>query len=179
MKNKLTISAIIILAFGLLLIGIGKAKADVYVKVDAQGNAIGGAIVCDAGTCGDPNSLYSKLTLGDGERYVLQGYGTTGIGNNNPDTQVKVDIPTNTWTVTTPTSTTTFVPQPEEPKQTYTPTPAPTPNVTTVETSTVTIESTTVTTDTSTTTSTTNNNLYEQVLILLAQLFALLAKLGI
>ena len=178
MKHKLWLSLLIIITFALLLIGIDKSKADVYVKVDAAGNAIGGAIVCDAGTCGDPNSLYSKLTLGEGERYVLQGYGTTGIGNNNPDTQVKVDIETNTWTVTTPTNTTTFVPQPE-------PTPTVTPHVTIVETPTV-VESSTVITDTRTvtindtsTTTTTTNNLYEQVLILLAQLFALLAKLGI
>ena len=75
------------------------AIADVYVKVDANGNAIGGAIICDAGTCG-PDSLYSKLTLQPGERYVLQGTGQAGIGNNNPGIDVKVDLETNVWTVT-------------------------------------------------------------------------------
>lgn len=85
------------------------ANADVYVKVDAEGNAIGGAIMCDAATCG-AGSEYSRLTLGAGESYVLQGYGQSGIGNNNPNTSVKVDIPTQTWTVTTPTSVHEFTP---------------------------------------------------------------------
>jgi hypothetical protein len=75
------------------------ANAEVYVKVDANGNAIGGAIICDAGTCG-PGSLYSQLTLQPGERYVLQGTGQAGIGNNNPGMDVKVDLETNVWTVT-------------------------------------------------------------------------------
>ena len=75
------------------------AQADVYVKVDASGNAVGGAIVCDAGTCG-AGSQFSQLTLQPGEQYVLQGTGQAGIGNNNPNTQVKVDIETNEWTVT-------------------------------------------------------------------------------
>ena len=88
---------------------ITPANADVYVKVDANGNAIGGAIVCDAITCG-AGSLYSQLTLNEGESYVLQGYGHSGIGNNNPNTAVKVDIPTQTWTVTTPSTVTTFTP---------------------------------------------------------------------
>jgi hypothetical protein len=75
------------------------AAADVYVKVDANGNAVGGAIMCDAGTCG-AGSEYSRLTLQPGERYVLQGTGHAGIGNNNPNTQVKVDLETKEWTVT-------------------------------------------------------------------------------
>jgi hypothetical protein len=82
-----------------MLLGVTPANADVYVKVDANGNAIGGAIMCDAGTCG-AGSQYSQLTLQAGEQYVLQGTGQAGIGNNNPNTQVKVDIPTNEWTVT-------------------------------------------------------------------------------
>jgi hypothetical protein len=87
---------IIILA---LILGTTPAYADVYVKVDANGNAIGGAIMCDAGTCG-AGSQYSQLTLQAGEQYVLQGTGQAGIGNNNPNTQVKVDIETKEWTVT-------------------------------------------------------------------------------
>lgn len=47
------------------------ALADLYIKVDANGNAISGAIVCDAATCGE-GSLYSQLTLQEGERYVKQ-----------------------------------------------------------------------------------------------------------
>lgn len=82
-----------------LLLGVSPAYADVYVKVDANGNAIGGAIMCDAGTCG-AGSQYSQLTLKAGERYVLQGTGQAGIGNNNPNTQVKVDLQTNEWTIT-------------------------------------------------------------------------------
>jgi hypothetical protein len=87
---------IIILA---LILGATPAYADVYVKVDANGNAIGGAIMCDAGTCG-AGSQYSQLTLQAGEQYVLQGTGQAGIGNNNLNTQVKVDIETAEWTVT-------------------------------------------------------------------------------
>jgi hypothetical protein len=81
-----------------LILGITPSYADVYVKVDAQGNAIGGAIVCDSATCG-AGSVYSQLTLKEGEQYVLQGKGSTGIGNNNPNTEVKVNLETNDWTV--------------------------------------------------------------------------------
>jgi hypothetical protein len=98
MKNRIVISAVI-LGFFFTLIVVANAKADVYVKVDASGNAIGGAIMCDAGTCG-AGSEYSQLTLQAGEQYVLQATGHAGIGNNNPNTQVKVDIGTNDWTVT-------------------------------------------------------------------------------
>jgi hypothetical protein len=76
------------------------ANADVYVKVDANGNAIGGAIMCDAATCG-AGSLYSSLTLNPGESYVLQGVGVDhGIGNNNPGVDVKHEATTNEWVVT-------------------------------------------------------------------------------
>ena len=75
------------------------AAANVYVAVDANGVAVGGAIMCDAGTCG-PGSSFSLATLKPGERYVLQGTGQAGIGNNNPGTEVKVNIETNEWTVT-------------------------------------------------------------------------------
>ena len=100
MKKKITISVLIaLLAYVALIIIAPNAKADVYVKVDANGNAIGGAIMCDAGTCG-AGSEYSRLTLQPGERYVLQGTGQAGIGNNNSNTQVSVDLQTNEWTVT-------------------------------------------------------------------------------
>jgi len=98
MKNRIVVPIVVInLLFA--LITVSNAKADVYVKVDANGNAIDGAIVCDAGTCG-AGSEYSRLTLQAGEQYVLQAKGHAGIGNNNPNTQVKVDIGTNDWTVT-------------------------------------------------------------------------------
>jgi hypothetical protein len=82
------------------IIGVTPSYADVYVKVDAQGNAIGEQIVCEADVCGDSNSEYSRLTLNAGESYALQGKGTTGIGNNNTNTAVKVDLQNNDWTVT-------------------------------------------------------------------------------
>jgi hypothetical protein len=98
MKNRIVISAVIVGLF-FALITVANAQADVYVKVDANGNAIGGAIMCDASTCG-AGSEYSRLTLQAGEQYVLQGTGHAGIGNNNSNTQVKVDLQTNDWTVT-------------------------------------------------------------------------------
>lgn len=93
--NKIKISIALAALMGLMPAAI----ADVYVKVDANGNAIGGAIACDAETCG-PNSLYSQGTLQPGESYVLQGMGQAGIGNNNPGVDVKVDLNTQTWTIT-------------------------------------------------------------------------------
>lgn len=185
MKKKLIISLVIVISFGLLLIGIDKAKADVYVKVDAQGNAIDGAIVCDVGTCGDPNSLYSKLTLKEGERYVLQGYGQSGIGNNNPNTEVKVDIATTTWTVTTPTSTNTFVPTKEEPVTVVSNNPVITPittdssTVVITDSSTVVSDSATVTSNSSVTTGLvlSSNPTLEEVIAVLNKVLALLIKL--
>jgi hypothetical protein len=93
--KRISLAMTALLALGV----IPSANADVYVKVDANGNAIGGAIVCDAATCGE-GSTYSQITLGPGERYVLQSLHQAGIGNNNPGVSVKVDIPTQTWTVT-------------------------------------------------------------------------------
>lgn len=92
------------LVAALLIASIAPAHADVYVAVDENGNAVGGAIMCDAATCAD-GSEYSRLTLQPGQRYVLQGTGHAGIGNNNPNTQVKVDLQTNDWTVTRSTPT--------------------------------------------------------------------------
>ena len=77
-----------------------------WVKVDANGNAVGGAIVCSPDVCGDRNSPYAKATLSAGEQYVLQAKAdpatnnVVGIGNNNPNTQVQVNIPTQEWTIT-------------------------------------------------------------------------------
>lgn len=162
-----------VIAIAALLAGsIAPANADVYVKVDANGNAIGGAIVCDAATCG-AGSLYSQLTLKEGESYVLQGYGQAGIGNNNPDTAVKVDKQTNEWTVTTPSTVTTFVPQ-REPVYVAPSTPVIT------ETTTAITDTATVVTDTATATiaSSSVQSLYAQVMALLTQILALIAKLN-
>jgi len=145
--KRISLAMAALLALGV----IPSANADVYVKVDANGNAIGGAIICDAATCGE-GSVYSQLTLQPGERYVLQGFGQAGIGNNNPGVDVKVDVPTQTWTVTninTPEPTvTTFTPY-EGPRST------PVAPIL-VETSTVTSDTATVLSDTSTATSDTS-----------------------
>ena len=159
-----------------LVLGVTPSYADVYVKVDAQGNAVGGAIVCDSATCGE-GSLYSQLTLGEGERYVLQGYGQSGIGNNNPDTKVKVDIPTQTWTVTTPKEVTTFTPSQPIPVQVNKP-----PLV--IETATAVIDTATVLSDTSTVTTylnsvTTVEEAIAYIQLLLKELFAIITRLGI
>jgi hypothetical protein len=169
---KKTIAVIAALAWS-----IAPANADVYVKVDSNGNAIGGAIICDAITCG-ANSVYSQLTLNEGESYVLQGRGQAGIGNNNPNTAVKVDIPTQTWTVTTPSAVTTFTPD-APPVPVYV-----APII--VETSTVISDTATVLSDTATaltdtttatSTSTTFESLYAQIMALLTRILALIAKL--
>lgn len=96
-------------AIGLLLAtAVTPANAnDAYIKVDANGNAIGGAIVCSADVCGDANSVYSKLTLQPGERYVLQFKGDPVTGNvagipaTDPNVTLKVNTQTNEWTKTT------------------------------------------------------------------------------
>jgi hypothetical protein len=135
----------VIIGIVLALATAQTASADVYVKVDAQGNAIGGAIMCDAATCG-AGSLYSQLTLNPGESYVLQGTGHAGIGNNNPGVDVKHEATTNEWVVinnNTPTPTverfTTIETRPVAPIV-----------LTPVETSTVVSDTTTVVIDTAT-----------------------------
>ena len=75
-----------------------------WVKVDANGNAIGQAIVCTQSVCGDPNSLYNKMTLQTSERYVLQAPATAdgnvaGVGAGQGTTSVKVDLQTGVWQV--------------------------------------------------------------------------------
>ena len=98
-----------ILVAALMLMGMAPAQADgqgAWVKVDANGNAVGQAIVCTADVCGDQSSPYAKATLSAGEQYVLQAQAdpvtnnVAGIGNNNPNTQVQVNIPTQEWTIT-------------------------------------------------------------------------------
>ena len=138
----------VIIGMVLALATAQTASADVYVKVDAQGNAVGGAIMCDAATCG-AGSLYSQLTLQPGERYVLQGVGVHhGIGNNNPGVDVKHEATTNEWVVTNNNAPTPVV----ERFTAITPEPVvqiPAP-VAPVETKTVTSDTTTVVIDTAT-----------------------------
>jgi hypothetical protein len=76
-----------------------------WVKVDVNGNAIGQAIVCTQSVCGDPASLYNKLTLGSNERYVLQAPASVdgnvaGVGASQGMDSVKVDLQTGVWTTT-------------------------------------------------------------------------------
>ena len=102
MKKKLIAGLI----FSFLSTGAASAN-DAWIKVDANGNAIGGAIVCSADVCGDSKSVYSQHTLQPGERYVLQFKGDPVTGNvagipaTNPDVKLKVDLQTNQWTKTT------------------------------------------------------------------------------
>lgn len=76
-----------------------------WVKVNANGEAIGQAIVCTPSVCGNPNSLYNQLTLGANEQYVLQNPttpngNTAGIGASQGANSVKVDLETKVWTIT-------------------------------------------------------------------------------
>lgn len=91
----------------LLAVSIYPASADdAWIKVDANGNAVGGAIVCSVGVCGDPQSTYSQLTLQPGERYVLQFKGDPVTGNvagipaTDPNVKLSVNVETNEWTRT-------------------------------------------------------------------------------
>lgn len=136
--NKIKISIAMAAVLGLMPAAI----ADVYVKVDANGNAIGGAIICDAATCA-ADSDYSRATLQPGESYQLQGSGHAGIGNNNPGVEVKVDIPTQTWTVTNNNTPTPSV-------RTFTPDQGPSYVPPRLETTTATIDTATATVDTAT-----------------------------
>lgn len=100
-KGRLTTATLALLMF------IPTAQANEqggWVKVDANGNAIGGVIVCTPDVCGDPNSPYAKATLGTGERYIQQTKANPntgnviGIGANNPNTNVKINTQ-NVWSV--------------------------------------------------------------------------------
>jgi uncharacterized Fe-S cluster protein YjdI len=85
---------------------IAQLAQGAWVKVDANGNATGQAIVCSADVCGDSKSPYATATLKEGEQYVLQAVAdpitnnVAGVGNNNANTQVQVDLPTQEWTIT-------------------------------------------------------------------------------
>jgi hypothetical protein len=143
-----------------------------WIKVDANGKAVGGAIVCTPDVCGDVNSSYARATLQAGERYVLQFKADPITGNvagipapTDPNVELKVNTENNEWTKTTRTElkepttvvidensvTITAIETKERwnPTVVVTPTPTPTPSpITTpppaVETSTVTTETATV-----------------------------------
>jgi hypothetical protein len=155
----------IIIGLVIALASAQTASANVYVKVDAQGNAIDGPIICN--DCGG-DSLFSRLTLKEGERYVLQGVGVHyGIGGNNPNTAVKHEAATNEWVVSTTQPAPIAQPSAPAPEPTLTvqrftlitPEPAlvaqPTAQISTSDTATVLtkIDTATVLTDTKTVTS--------------------------
>ena len=94
MKKKIIIGAVL-----LTVISVAPAMADVYVAVDASGNAVGQAIICDAQTCAK-GSLFSQMTLPSGAHYALQGVGIDyGQGAGQGAGKVSVDETTGVWTV--------------------------------------------------------------------------------
>jgi hypothetical protein len=104
MRGKMKAKVILITALLLQPTNAFAEDRGAWVKVDGSGNAIGQAIVCTQSVCGDPNSLYNKITLGNNERYVLQAPATAdgnvaGVGAGQGATSVKVDLPTGVWQV--------------------------------------------------------------------------------
>ena len=112
--RKIILGTVLGLVFSIGAYTSAKAEGDVpptrepqggWVKVDASGNAISGATVCTYSVCGDPNSLFNKLTLKAGEQWVQQTAAdpvtgnVVGIGNNNPGTTVTYDRPSETFTI--------------------------------------------------------------------------------
>jgi hypothetical protein len=96
---------ILVLLIALIPTTAHAEETGAWVKVDANGTAIGQAIVCTQSVCGDPASLYNKLTLGSNERYVLQAPASVdgnvaGVGANQGMDSVKVDLGTGVWTTT-------------------------------------------------------------------------------
>lgn len=153
---------------------ITPAYADVYVPVDSNGNVVGQSIMCDALTCA-ADSLYTKLTLTEGQHYVLQGTGQVGIGNNNPNTTVHINEETKVWTVTTPTTTTQYNNTIEHPIITAQPI---SDTATVVDSMTATIETTTVIVNSTTVTNTASKQeILTTINELIQKIYALLALL--
>jgi len=104
MKGKMKAKVILITALLLQPTNAFAEDNGAWVKIDANGNAIGQAIVCTQSVCGDSNSLYNKMTLQTSERYVLQAPATpngnvAGIGAGQGAKSVQVDLQTKVWTV--------------------------------------------------------------------------------
>ena len=125
--RKIILGTVLGLVFSIGAYTSAKAEGDVpptrepqggWVKVDASGNAISGATVCTYSVCGDPSSLFNKLTLNAGEQWVKQTVAdpvtgnVVGIGNNNPGTTVTYDRPSETWTIVNEPQPTVAAPQP-------------------------------------------------------------------
>ena len=125
--RKIILGTVLGLVFSIGAYTSAKAEGDVpptrepqggWVKVDASGLAISGATVCTYSVCGDPSSLFNKLTLKAGEQWVQQTAAdpvtgnVVGIGNNNPGTTVTYDRPSETWTIVNEPQPTVAAPQP-------------------------------------------------------------------
>ena len=104
-----------------------------WVKINADGLVISGAVVCTPSVCGDANGSFAKATLKDGEQWVQQTVAhpetgnVTGIGNNNPGTTVSYDKPSETFTVIIPTPAPTAAPVDTAPQPTSPPESNPQP----------------------------------------------------
>ena len=104
-----------------------------WVKINADGLVISGAVVCTPSVCGDANGSFAKATLKDGEQWVQQTVAhpetgnVTGIGNNNPGTTVSYDKPSETFTVIIPTPAPTAAPVDTAPQPTSQPESNPQP----------------------------------------------------
>jgi hypothetical protein len=171
--RKISSAMAALLALGV----IPSATADNYVKVDANGYAIGGSIVCDAETCGE-GSVYSRLTLGPGERYVLEGLDKSGRGNSKISVGLSAQMPISNEANTTPqTSETTTNVQPLVEPAAIAPTVSETSTITS-DTATVSSETRTATSETSTVTMAELDAKIIEIRTLITWLEALLARLG-
>jgi hypothetical protein len=151
---------------------ITPANADVYVKVDASGNALGGGIICEPSVCGNSESSLSKATLKDGERYVLQ---STGDSGSSADSKTNYNTETNVWTVNERQYAQTL----ENPLADYS-VPVSIPNTFIEKSATVTSDTATVISDTATATikNVTVSDVYAEIMALLTRIIQLLAILN-
>lgn len=99
MKAKLFVTLILSIMFATPAMA---EEQGAWIRVNAQGVAMGSQIVCTYSVCGDPNSLFNKMTLAPGERYILQFKADPVTGNvagigTSPDYDLRYDFETNQW----------------------------------------------------------------------------------